>query len=153
FETGHRDAAGDLPAVTRPERAHILQARRHPKRIEMAVIVIRRAVRAMRRDVELVRAVDEIERVDGESHLPGSGHLRVSRAFDVSVCSVAGHAFGVEDRDAEHDVVRRPRSAYVEYELHAITRLKDMSGLTVRTYQPYARNLNLTGAPSALIGF
>ena len=52
--------------MRRTEDADFLQSRLHAKRVQQPVIVVRRTVLAVHGDVELVRAVDEIEAVDRE---------------------------------------------------------------------------------------
>ena len=59
-----RDAAVERPLVPRPVDADVLHPRLDAERVQQAVIVVRRAVALVDGDVELVRAFDQIERLE-----------------------------------------------------------------------------------------
>ena len=69
--------------MRRPEDAGFLQRRRDAERVQQTVVVVGRAVLPVHRDVELVGAVDEIEAIDGESHLAVAAHRARRGALDV----------------------------------------------------------------------
>ena len=98
--------------MARPVDADVLQARLHAERVQQPVVVVGRAVALVDGDVELVGALDQIERLDDEAR-PRRRRERVAlELLDVGVRAVAADAFGVEDADAEDEVVdRRPARA------------------------------------------
>ena len=84
--------------------AGVFSLRFHTEGIEQAVIVILKTFTRVRRDVELIGPLDEIEAVDQEDHLAGTGELDRRVLFEVSVRPVAAHPLGVENADAEDEV-------------------------------------------------
>src|SRR5438132_123058 len=107
-----RNVAGKGPAVTGPVDADVLRARFHPKRVEQPVIVVWKAVSLVDRDVQFVRAFDEIEAVDRkcDGHVAGKT-LRI-HLLEIGVGAVTTHAVCVEQTDAEHEVVDWMRGAH-----------------------------------------
>ena len=71
------------------------------------MVVVRKAVALVNGDVELVGALDEIEAVDRERHVRLAAQPLRIHLLDVRVGAVAAHAVGVEQADAEHEVVGR----------------------------------------------
>src|SRR5689334_6834137 len=90
------DVVGKRPSVLRTVDADVRRARLHAKRIELTVIVVRVPFDRMNGDVELVRAFDELEIIDGESNLRVAIETLRIHLFDERVGAVATHAVRVE---------------------------------------------------------
>src|SRR5437016_2342140 len=109
FEPFDTDTARELPGVTRPVDAHVLRARPHPERVELAVVIVRRAPGAMDGDVQLVRALHEVQAVDHEADLRFTRELSWCAAVDIRIRAAAAHAVHIEHADAECEVRHRLR--------------------------------------------
>ena len=106
------------PVVARPVDADVLRARLHAERVEQAVVVVGIAVALVDGHVELVGAFDEIEAVDRERDLGLAGQPLRVHLLEVRVGAVAADAVGVEQADAEHEVVDRVLRADVKPNRH-----------------------------------
>ena len=102
----------ELPRVRRAVDADVLRARLHAEAVEQPVVVVRVAVHAVRRDVELVGPLDQVEAFDAE-RAPRCSPLNSGTVefLDVGVGAVAADAVRVEDADAEHDGLDRFRAS------------------------------------------
>ena len=114
-ENVHRCGGRKMPAS--------LSGGRDAERVQQPVVVVRRAVLAVHRDVELVGALDQIEAVDGEADLAVAAHRARRRALDVGVGAVAADAVGVEDADAEDEVGHRLARAHLQPNLDRVAGL------------------------------
>ena len=118
--------AGEPPGVARTVDADVLGPRLHAEGVEQAVVVVRIAVDLVDRDVELVGAFDEVERVDGEGGLGVAGQALGRQLLDVGVGAVAADAFGVEQAEADDEVVDRQRRAHADRHVEPLARLEDV---------------------------
>src|SRR5262249_61469343 len=67
FQAFDAHTARESPGMARPVDARVLRARRDPERVELSVVIIRRAAGAVDGAVQLVRALHEIQAVDDEA--------------------------------------------------------------------------------------
>jgi hypothetical protein len=98
--------------------------------------------------VPSTRSSDSIEKTASASPWRRSGEQLVDRG----VRAVAADAFGVEDADADDEVVHRQRRAQPDAHLDRIAGLKDMTGLAVGAEQRDVRDLDLARAPASFRG-
>ena len=71
------------------------------------MVVERIAIELVDRDVELVGAFDQVEAVDREARRGGAVNLDRSELLDAGVGAVAADPLGVEQADADDEVVHR----------------------------------------------
>ena len=81
--------------------------RLHAERVEQPVVVVRKAVALVNGDVELVGAFDQIEALDRERDLGVAVQPLGIHLFEIRVGAVAADAVGVEQPDAEDEIVGR----------------------------------------------
>src|SRR3954453_12698567 len=115
-----RHVAREAPLVARAIYADVLRARLHAERLEQPVVVVWIAVELVDRDVELVGAFDEIERRDRERRLGVAAQTLGNELGDRRVRAVAADTFGVEDADADDEVVDGKRRAHADPHVHRI---------------------------------
>src|SRR5262252_333097 len=105
------DAVGERPRMPRPVDADVVDAGLDAEGIEQAMVVVRDAVALVHGDVDLVGAFDQIEAVDGEGRFGVAGEAHRRHLLEIGVRAVAADALGVEQADAEDEVVGRLRGA------------------------------------------
>ena len=119
--------------------------------MQQPVVVVLHPVARMRRDVELVGALDEVEPLDDERHLAGAGQLDRLELLDVGVRAVAAHPFAVEDADAEDEVVHRLRRPDREPDRQPVAAAEDVR-LGAVALDGDAFDAHRPGAPAAFRG-
>src|SRR4051812_30523896 len=139
--------------MRRSEDADVLARRLHAERIEETVIVVGHAVLPMHGGVELVRAFDEVERIDREGHEAFASQFAWRAALDGGIRAVTADALDVEDADAECEVAEPLVRAYVQADLDTFARLKQMRGLPARASHLDVGNFRFTVAPTSFFRF
>src|SRR5688500_9885466 len=101
------DARREAPRVSRTIDADVGRAGLHAEGVEQTMVMVRVSLHRVHRDVQLIRALDELEALDCKGH----GHFPVEsfriHLLDEGVRSIAAHTLGVEQADAEYEVGRR----------------------------------------------
>ena len=95
------------------------------------MVVVRIAVELVHGDVEFVGAFDEVEAVDREDRLRVAEDALGLQLLEVGVGAVAADALGVEDADADDEVVDRDRRAQPEPDVERLAAVKDVRALAV----------------------
>ncbi len=118
----HLAPIGNPPpgVLARPVDADIVRAGFHAERVEKTVIVVRKAVALVDRDVQLVGAFDEVEAVNRERRFGFARKLPWVHLFEIRVRAVTADAVRVEQPDAEHEVVGRLRRAHLQTDRHRV---------------------------------
>ena len=98
------DVPAERPFVIGTVDADVANARLHAERVQQAVVVVRIAIRLVRRQVEAIRALDQIELVDREGHDAVAVDLGRLEFLEVGVGAVDADVVGVEEAEAEHEV-------------------------------------------------
>src|SRR5215813_8478509 len=97
-------AAREAPLVPRPVDADVLRPRLDAERVEEPVVVVGIAVQLVDGNVQLVGALDEIERRDRERGLGLAAEAFGREVRHRRVGAVAADAFRVEDADPDDEV-------------------------------------------------
>src|SRR4051794_7278723 len=138
-----RDAIGEPPLVPGPVNTDVLRTRFHAERVEQSMIVVRIAVEFVNGDVDLVGALDEIERVDGEEGLCVTQDAHRLQVLDIRVRAVTADAFGVEDSDSDDEVLIFHWRSKPHSNRQGFAAVKHVARLLVRTKQLDLGDLDL----------
>src|SRR5579872_7380770 len=112
------------------------------------MVIVRRAIAFVGRDVELICAFDEIQMLDGECHLSLAIDTFGFHLLDVGIRSEAADALGVEDADAEHEVAHGLRAADAKSYGDGVAGLKSERRLSVGADELDVADLDLAGSPT-----
>src|SRR6187397_3159404 len=82
----------ERPPMPRAVDADIADPRLHAERVQKTMVVVGSAVLLVHRDVELVRALDEIQAVDGKTHFAVPAETKRLHLLDLRVRAVAADA-------------------------------------------------------------
>ena len=111
------------------------------------MVVVGVAVDLVHRDVELVGALDEIQAVDRERRLGVAEDPLALQLLEAGVGPVAAHPFGIEDADADDEVVDRERRAQPDPDRQRLARLEHVPALAVGRRQHDVGDLHLARSP------
>ena len=86
----------------------------------------------MRRQIQPVRALDEVEMVDRERHFAVAVDLARLELLEVGVGAVDTDAVGVEEAEAEHEVGDRFLRRHLHVDLNRFAALEHVAGFAIR---------------------
>jgi hypothetical protein len=138
--------------MVRTVDADVVRPRLHAKRVEKAMVVVRIAVAFVDRDVHFVGPFDEIEVLDRERHLTVARHPFGRQLFEPRVGAVTTDAVGVEQSDAEHEIVRRLPGADLHPNRQRFAAVEDEPGFPRFVEERDVDDFNLARTPAALGG-
>src|SRR3954451_12553243 len=115
--------------MTRSVNTDVVNSRFDAEGVEEPVVVVRKTVDFVNRDIQLVRAFDQIEAIDHERGLGYAAETLWIQFLEVGVGSVAADAVGIEETDAEHEVLDRLGRAHFHPYRDRIAGVKDEAGL------------------------
>src|SRR5262245_43655810 len=130
-----RDALGESPLVSRTINPDVLRPRLHTERVEQPMVVVGIAVELVNGNVNLVRALDEIEAGDREEHLSVAENAHGLEFLDARVRAVTADAFRVEDSNPNHEVLILDGRPQPDPNRQWFAAVKHVSGLLVRATQ------------------
>ena len=145
-----RHCVVEAPRVFGPVDPDILGPRFDAERVQQPVIVVRIAVEFVDGNIELIRPFHEVEALDREHGLGVAKDALGSQLFDVSVGTIAAHAFGVENPDTDDEVLDGHRRAQLQAHVDWFAAVEDVRGYAVAAGQADVDNLDLARAPATL---
>src|SRR5204863_8409092 len=101
------DPRRKTPLVMRTVNPDVMRPRFDTERVEQPMVIVRIAVLFVRRDIDLVGPLDEVEALDRKRHLRVAGQLLGLHLLETGVGAVTAYAVRVVEADAEDEVVHR----------------------------------------------
>ena len=98
----------------------------------------------MDRDIELVRALHEVQTVDGEDDFGITGEALRIHLLDERVRAITTDTVRVEQADAKHEICRRGVGCHLQANGHRIARMKHKSRLMPLVEQRDVGDLDLS---------
>src|SRR5579862_6841154 len=95
------------------------------------MVVVRRPVAAMNRDIELVRALHEVECADRELDGRPAGEALGRELLDQRVRPIDADALGTEEANAKHKILNRPIGSRVEANRRRVARVEQLRRLSM----------------------
>ena len=143
----------EAPSMAGAIDADVVHARLHAERIQQPVIVVRVAVALVHGDIELVGALDQVEAVDGEGRVAVAGEPLGIHFFQVRVRAVAAHAVGVEQPDAEHEVVGRLGGVDLQADRHRVAGVEHERRLPLAIEERDVGDLHFARSPAPSVAW